>query len=67
MQGLEFYSHKETPGLGAEVDNPKWKSIWPGKRIYKNEVVELTVLKGPVPSDASDIGIIKLMDYLELH
>ena len=28
---------------------------WPGKRIYKNEVVELRVLKGPVPSDASDI------------
>ena len=55
VAGLEFYSHKETPGLGAEVDNPKWKSIWPGKRIYKNEVVELRVLKGPVPSDASDI------------
>ena len=54
VAGLEFYSHKETPGLGAEVDNPKWISIWPGKRIYKNEVVELTVLKGPVPSDASD-------------
>lgn len=27
VAGLEFYSHKETPGLGAEVDNPKWKSI----------------------------------------
>ena len=27
VAGLEFYSHKETPGLGAEVDNPKWKSL----------------------------------------
>lgn len=54
VAGLEFYSHKETPGLGAEVDNDKWKSIWNGKRIYKNEVVELKVLKGPVPSDALD-------------
>jgi Na+-transporting NADH:ubiquinone oxidoreductase subunit C len=25
--GLSFYSHAETPGLGGEVDNPKWKKI----------------------------------------
>ena len=25
--GLEFYKHKETPGLGAEVDNPNWKNF----------------------------------------
>ncbi|MEM8556079.1 MAG: NADH:ubiquinone reductase (Na(+)-transporting) subunit C, partial [Pseudomonadota bacterium] len=23
--GLQFYQHAETPGLGAEVDNPRWK------------------------------------------
>ena len=32
--GLGFYEHKETPGLGAEVDNPNWKAQWPGKLIY---------------------------------
>ena len=21
-------SHAETPGLGAEVDNPRWKALW---------------------------------------
>ena len=55
VAGLEFYSHKETPGLGAEVDNPKWKSIWPGKKIYKDDSVELVVMKGLVPSDADNI------------
>ena len=35
--GLGFYDHKETPGLGAEVDNPKWKAQWPGKQIYGSD------------------------------
>ena len=25
IYGLQFYQHSETPGLGGEVDNPKWK------------------------------------------
>ena len=28
VAGLGFYFHKETPGLGGEVDNPKWKALW---------------------------------------
>ncbi|MDA8935473.1 NADH:ubiquinone reductase (Na(+)-transporting) subunit C, partial [Gammaproteobacteria bacterium] len=51
VAGLEFYDHKETPGLGAEVDNPRWKAMWPGKKIYKNDEVKLTVIKGKVQSD----------------
>ena len=34
VKGLTFYQHKETPGLGGEVDNPKWKSLWPGRMAY---------------------------------
>ena len=34
--GLEFFDHKETPGLGGEIDNPKWKSIWKGKEVYSD-------------------------------
>ena len=30
IAGLGFYFHKETPGLGGEVDNPNWKAQWPG-------------------------------------
>ncbi|MGH8494260.1 MAG: Na(+)-translocating NADH-quinone reductase subunit C [Moraxellaceae bacterium] len=32
--GITFTDHAETPGLGGEVDNPKWKAQWPGKTIY---------------------------------
>ncbi|WP_230970552.1 Na(+)-translocating NADH-quinone reductase subunit C [Nitrogeniibacter aestuarii] len=32
--GLGFYQHAETPGLGGEVDNPKWRGLWPGKKLY---------------------------------
>ncbi|MCA8999281.1 MAG: Na(+)-translocating NADH-quinone reductase subunit C [Planctomycetaceae bacterium] len=31
VKGITFYQHAETPGLGGEVDNPKWKAQWPGK------------------------------------
>ncbi len=49
--GLGFYEHAETPGLGGEVDNPRWKALWPGKKLYdldaSNEP-KLEVLKGSV-------------------
>ena len=45
--GLEFYKHKETPGLGAEVDNPNWKNLWNGKKVYdENGLVQIEVIKG---------------------
>lgn len=42
IYGLGFYDHAETPGLGGEVDNPKWKAQWPGKQLY-NEQGELAI------------------------
>jgi Na+-transporting NADH:ubiquinone oxidoreductase subunit C len=35
IKGLTFYKHAETPGLGGEVDNPKWKAKWKGKKAFK--------------------------------
>lgn len=32
--GLTFYDHAETPGLGGEVDNPRWQALWKGKHVY---------------------------------
>ena len=46
VAGLGFYEHKETPGLGGEVDNPRWKGLWPGKQIYDDGEVVIEVLKG---------------------
>ncbi|GAB5414058.1 MAG: Na(+)-translocating NADH-quinone reductase subunit C [Congregibacter sp.] len=56
VAGLGFYDHGETPGLGGEVDNPRWKAMWPGKKVYKDGEVELELVKGSVApgSDAAD-------------
>ena len=54
VSGIEFYDHKETPGLGAEVDNPKWKAQWRGKKIYKDNKVNLAVIKGKVEAGDSE-------------
>lgn len=49
VAGLGFYEHGETPGLGGEVDNPRWKSQWEGKKVYgADDNVALTVIKGQV-------------------
>lgn len=37
VQGITYYQHKETPGLGGEVDNPAWKALWPGRRIFDGD------------------------------
>lgn len=52
--GLGYYQHAETPGLGGEVDNPRWRAQWVGKQIYDNDLedVVLQVVKGSVnPED----------------
>ncbi|TYK65924.1 Na(+)-translocating NADH-quinone reductase subunit C [Colwellia echini] len=54
VKSVIYSDHKETPGLGAEVLNPKWKALWPGKKIY-NEAgdVEIRLVKGG--AKASDV------------
>lgn len=49
VQGLTYYEHGETPGLGGEVDNPNWKRSWIGRRIFENGRVAIQVIKGPAP------------------
>ena len=55
--GLQFYEHAETPGLGAEVDNPRWKAEWNGKRLVdENGQLQITVAK-TAPSAGEDYFI----------
>ncbi|SDM87528.1 Na+-transporting NADH:ubiquinone oxidoreductase subunit C [Franzmannia pantelleriensis] len=35
--GITYYEHSETPGLGAEVNNPRWQAQWEGKKIYADD------------------------------
>ena len=52
IAGLGFYEHGETPGLGGEIDNPRWKAFWPGKQVYRDGEVEIGLVKGSVdPAD----------------
>lgn len=53
VKGVTFYDHKETPGLGAEVENKEWQGEWVGKTIVDEEGnVQLRVKKGQTPSDS---------------
>jgi Na+-transporting NADH:ubiquinone oxidoreductase subunit C len=53
IYGLQFYAHAETPGLGAEVDNPRWKALWNGKRLAdENGELQITVAKAAPPAGA---------------
>jgi Na+-transporting NADH:ubiquinone oxidoreductase subunit C len=52
IAGLTYYEHGETPGLGGEVDNPKWKQQWKGKSVYDQAGnVEIEVIKGIAEPD----------------
>lgn len=54
IRGLTFYQHGETPGLGGEVDNPRWKALWPGRAAFDEQGrAAIAVARGRVgpPSD----------------
>ena len=58
VKGLAFYELKETPGLGAEVRNPRWTALWPGKKIYDEAgEVGLRVIKGQGSGDYQIDGL----------
>ena len=55
IQGITFYEHGETPGLGGEVDNPAWKARWKGRKAFDDKGnVKIRVKKGRAGSPAED-------------
>lgn len=60
VAGITFYSHVETPGLGAEVEKPWFQNQYknPDKPIYlrneKGELVDILLIKGGVDAKYSD-------------
>lgn len=57
IRGLVFYSHKETPGLGAKVDTEKWKALWPGKKAYTDNN-EINIIVGRKNGSPTSPGFI---------
>ena len=47
VQSINFYDQAETPGLGGEVVNPKWRALWKGKKVYA-EADQASLEKGLV-------------------
>lgn len=47
IKGITFYEHAETPGLGGEVDNPRWKALWVGRKALDDSgKPAIQVIKG---------------------
>ncbi|WP_448247280.1 Na(+)-translocating NADH-quinone reductase subunit C [Thalassotalea agariperforans] len=52
VKSVIYSDHKETPGLGAEVMNPKWKALWPGKKIFdQSGQPAIKLVKGGAKAD----------------
>ena len=55
IRGITYYQHKETAGLGGEVDNPNWKARWPGRLAFDDQLeTQIQVIKGPAGPPAED-------------
>ena len=58
IKGISFYEHKETPGLGARIEEPKWRAQWNGIHAYDDSGdVATGVTKAGTPRDNYVDGI----------
>ncbi len=53
VQSINFYDQAETPGLGGEVVNPRWRALWKGKKVYA-ETDQPSLEKGLI--EEADVG-----------
>ena len=57
VAGITYYEHKETPGLGGEVENAKWKAQWCGKLVCNaDDELKLEVIKGQVGDGSEGVS-----------
>jgi Na+-transporting NADH:ubiquinone oxidoreductase subunit C len=55
ISGITFYQHGETPGLGGEIENPRWQQLWQGKQIFdKGGRTIIKVLRGEADAASPD-------------
>jgi Na+-transporting NADH:ubiquinone oxidoreductase subunit C len=55
VSGITFYEHGETPGLGGEIENPRWQSRWKGRVVFDDSArVVLRVVKGATGPASTD-------------
>lgn len=50
IRGLSFYEQAETPGLGSEIEDPRWRERWSGKWLRDPEGrLRIEVVQEPSP------------------
>ncbi|MBN2718126.1 MAG: Na(+)-translocating NADH-quinone reductase subunit C [Deltaproteobacteria bacterium] len=55
VRGVSFYEHGETPGLGGEIENPKWTALWKGRKVFDgNFTPAFKVIKGAAGTPEAD-------------
>jgi len=51
IEAITYYEQGETPGLGGEVQNPRWTSLFEGKELYDdNGDPAIKIVKGQAPA-----------------
>jgi len=58
IKGLNYYEHGETPGLGGEIQNPKWVAQFVGKKLLDdagNPAIKILKPGNAIPTSASDV------------
>ncbi|MDP8162516.1 Na(+)-translocating NADH-quinone reductase subunit C [Pasteurella skyensis] len=56
INGITYYEQGETPGLGGEIENPKWQAQFKGKKLL-NEKGESAITVGKAASADKEHGI----------
>jgi Na+-transporting NADH:ubiquinone oxidoreductase subunit C len=55
IRGIAFYQHAETPGLGGEIDSPRWRGRWEGRKAFDDAgAIQIQVIKGQAGTAAAD-------------
>ncbi|MDJ0622011.1 MAG: Na(+)-translocating NADH-quinone reductase subunit C [Desulfocapsaceae bacterium] len=54
INGISFYEHGETPGLGGEIENPRWQAGWHDKKIYNEADEEVIRIGGKMGDKAEE-------------
>ncbi|EGU32495.1 Na(+)-translocating NADH-quinone reductase subunit C [Vibrio scophthalmi] len=50
IAGVTYYDQAETPGLGGEVENPAWRALFVGKKLFDaDHNPAIKIVKGQAP------------------
>ena len=53
IEAITYYEQGETPGLGGEVENPRWRALFVGKELFDAEgKPAIKIVKGRAPTDS---------------